>query len=66
VSVGKHASLPDVKYLKAETVEALGSSGIGVQVDGELIGTLPQKFTIETDALSLIVPRPSSSLSNPA
>ena len=62
VSVGKHASLPDVKYLKAETVEALGDPSIGVQADGELIGTLPQKFTVETDALSLIVPRANSSL----
>jgi YegS/Rv2252/BmrU family lipid kinase len=65
VSVGKHACLPDVKYLKAETVEALGDSHIGVQADGELIGTLPQKFTVETDALSLIVPKPSSSFTNP-
>jgi diacylglycerol kinase (ATP) len=61
VASGKHASLSDVKYLKARTVEVLGSSDIQVQVDGELIATLPQKFTIETDALSLIVPRPEYS-----
>ncbi|PYV86386.1 MAG: hypothetical protein DMG05_19840 [Acidobacteria bacterium] len=58
---GKHASLSDVKYLKSRTVEVFGSSDIQVQVDGELIATLPQKFTIETDALSLIVPRPEYS-----
>ena len=61
VSWGKHASLSDVKYLKARTVEVLGDSNIQVQVDGELIATLPQKFTIETHALSLIVPGPGSS-----
>ena len=61
VTWGKHSSLDDVKYLKARTVEVLGSSNIQVQVDGELIATLPQKFTIETDVLSLVVPRPEHS-----
>jgi len=56
VSLGKHLSLPDVRHLKAKTVEALGDSNIRIQVDGELAGTLPQKFSIEPDALSLMVP----------
>jgi diacylglycerol kinase (ATP) len=54
---GKHLQLPDVGYLKARDVVASGDPAIGVQVDGELSGKLPQKFTIEPDALSLIVPR---------
>jgi diacylglycerol kinase (ATP) len=57
VALGRHITMPDVKYLKTKTVEASGSPVIQVQVDGELIGTLPQKFTIEPDALSLIVPK---------
>ncbi len=57
VSIGRHLSLPDVRYMKAHTVEALGDSRIQVQVDGELIGTLPHKFVVEPDALSLIVPK---------
>jgi diacylglycerol kinase (ATP) len=56
VAVGKHLSLPDVQYLKAKTVEALGDSNIQFQVDGELAGTLPQKFSVEPNALSLMVP----------
>jgi diacylglycerol kinase family enzyme len=43
--------------LKATSVEALGDSKIQFQVDGELVGTLPQKFNIEPNALSLMVPQ---------
>ncbi len=57
VAARSHLSLPDVVYLKARVVEVLGASGVGVQVDGELIGTLPQEIVIEKDALSLVVPR---------
>ncbi len=54
---GLHPSLPDVKYLSAETVDAKGNPDVLFQVDGELAGRLPQRFTVERDALSLIVPR---------
>jgi diacylglycerol kinase (ATP) len=56
VALGRHLSLPDVRYLKAKTVEARGDSHILIQVDGELAGTLPQRFSVEPDALSLMVP----------
>jgi YegS/Rv2252/BmrU family lipid kinase len=54
---GLHPSLPDVIYLSAETVDAKGNPDVWFQVDGELAGRLPQTFTVERDALSLIVPR---------
>jgi diacylglycerol kinase (ATP) len=54
--LGKHLSLSDVTYLQATQVEAGGNSEVWYQLDGELAGKLPQKFSIETDALSLIVP----------
>jgi diacylglycerol kinase (ATP) len=57
VAIGRHLSLPDVRYMKAQTVEALGDSRIQVQVDGELVGTLPHTFVVESNALSLIVPK---------
>ena len=57
VALGRHLSLPDVQYLKATSVEALGDSKIQFQVDGELVGTLPQTFNIEPNALSLMVPQ---------
>ncbi|MEW5978534.1 MAG: diacylglycerol kinase family protein [Acidobacteriota bacterium] len=53
----QHVRLPDVKHFKTDGVEVEGSSSIGVQVDGELVGHLPQRFTIEKQALRLIVPR---------
>jgi YegS/Rv2252/BmrU family lipid kinase len=54
--LGKHLSLSDVKYLQANHVEVRGNPEVWFQVDGELAGKLPCEFTIERDALSLIVP----------
>jgi diacylglycerol kinase family enzyme len=64
VARGTHMSLPDVLMLKGRTIEAAGSAPgsakIHVQVDGELLGTLPQTISIQDNALSLIVPRARS------
>ena len=57
VAQAKHASLPDVLMLKGRTVQATGNTDIQVQVDGELLGSLPQEISIQDNALSLIVPR---------
>jgi len=63
--LGRHLSLSDVKYLEAETVEARANHEVWFQLDGELIGTLPQTFSIEKDALSLVVPPASSGKQEP-
>lgn len=60
VALGRHTSLPDVLMLKGRTIEAAGGSKVQVQVDGELLGSLPQTFSIEDNAVSLIVPRARS------
>jgi diacylglycerol kinase (ATP) len=60
VARARHASLPDVLMLKGRTIEATGSPKVQVQVDGELLGTLPQTISIQDNALSLIVPRARS------
>ncbi len=60
VARGKHTALPDILMLKGRTIEATGSTKIHVQVDGELLGTLPQTISIQDNALSLIVPRARS------
>jgi diacylglycerol kinase (ATP) len=52
----RHYGLPDVLHLHARSVRADGSREIGVQIDGELIGVLPQTVTIQPDALSLLIP----------
>ena len=53
-----HHRLPDVLQFRARSVLVEGSRQIGVQIDGELIGCLPQRVTIQPDALSLLVPAP--------
>jgi diacylglycerol kinase (ATP) len=60
VARGKHTALTDILMLKGRTIEATGSTKIHVQVDGELLGTLPQTISIQDNALSLIVPRARS------
>ena len=54
----RHHRLEDVHQLHTRSVLVKGSREIGVQVDGELIGCLPQPVTIQPDALSLLIPGP--------
>jgi diacylglycerol kinase (ATP) len=44
----------DVRFLKTNAVRAVGEAA--VQVDGEVIGTLPMRFEIAPDSLEVIVP----------
>lgn len=55
-SFSKHECLQDVTILHGKEIKAVGSDQVMVQVDGELIGSLPQEFQIREDALTLIVP----------
>lgn len=55
-----HMNLPDVLMLKGRTIEATGSATVQVQVDGELLGSLPQTISIQDDAIFLVVPRARS------
>lgn len=54
----RHHRLPDVLQFPARSVLVKGSTQIGVQIDGELIGCLPQSVTLQPDALSLLIPGP--------
>ncbi len=54
----RHHRLPDVLQFRARSVLVKGSPQIGLQVDGELIGCLPQSVTLQPDALSLLIPGP--------
>jgi YegS/Rv2252/BmrU family lipid kinase len=55
-SFSKHESLQDVTILQGKEIKAVGPDQVMVQVDGELIGTLPQEFQIQEDALTLVMP----------
>ena len=54
----RHHRLSDVLQFRTRSVLVKGSPEIGVQVDGELMGCLPQSLTIQPDALSLLIPGP--------
>jgi YegS/Rv2252/BmrU family lipid kinase len=48
--------MPGVVYLKADQVEAITAKSALVQVDGELMGSLPMTFDVVSNAVSLVVP----------
>jgi diacylglycerol kinase (ATP) len=54
VRAGMPRNKPGVRFIKAARVEARGDAP--VQVDGELIGTLPMRFEIASESLEVIVP----------
>jgi YegS/Rv2252/BmrU family lipid kinase len=54
--LGRHHRLKDVTILHGKSIRASGPAEIKVQVDGELLGNLPQAFSIQMDALTLIAP----------
>ncbi|HEY0726658.1 MAG TPA: diacylglycerol kinase family protein [Pyrinomonadaceae bacterium] len=54
VRSGMPRNKPGVRFVKAARVEAKGDAP--VQVDGELIGTLPMRFEIASESLEVIVP----------
>ena len=54
VRSGMPRNKPGVRFIKAARVEARGDAP--VQVDGELIGTLPMRFEIASESLEVVVP----------
>ena len=54
VSTGMPRNKPGVRFMKAARVDARGDAP--VQIDGELIGTLPMRFEIASESLEVIVP----------
>jgi diacylglycerol kinase (ATP) len=56
VFLRRHTKLADVSCFSADSLEVSGPPGVWIQVDGEVMGTLPLKLSIEQSALSLMVP----------
>jgi YegS/Rv2252/BmrU family lipid kinase len=54
VRTGMPRDKPGVRFVKTALVEAKGDAP--VQVDGELIGSLPMRFEIASESLEVIVP----------
>jgi diacylglycerol kinase (ATP) len=55
---GGHTSHPKVDMRRARTVRVEGPAGTYVQVDGEVVGTLPAEFSVLPSALRVIAPGP--------
>ncbi len=54
----RRASLgPRVRYAQARVIRMLSEAPLPVQVDGEVIGTLPMTFSATPSALTVVVPR---------
>ncbi len=48
---------PRVRYLRTRSLRLESATRVPVQVDGEVIGTLPMTFTTAPNALTVIVPK---------
>ncbi|MGZ3601493.1 MAG: diacylglycerol/lipid kinase family protein, partial [Ktedonobacterales bacterium] len=48
---------PRVRYLRARSLRLESAMRVPVQVDGEVIGTLPMTFTVMPSALTVVVPK---------
>ena len=57
VLTGSHVELPDVHYVKAKEISVRGEPSIPVQMDGEVIGTLPMDFKVARRSVEVFVPR---------
>lgn len=54
----RRASLgPRVRYVQARVIRMVSEVPLPVQVDGEVIGTLPMTFSVAASALTVVVPR---------
>jgi diacylglycerol kinase family enzyme len=51
-----HLQLPSVQAIRAKEVFVNGAETVAVQADGELVGTLPLKFSIHPGSLEVFCP----------
>ena len=54
---GRHVRLSYVHYLKAREISVRGEAYIPVQMDGEVMGTLPMDFEVARRSVEVFVPR---------
>jgi len=52
----RHLNFKDVEYTKAKKIEIDAPDEVWIQVDGESMGTLPQKFEVYPQAIQVILP----------
>lgn len=54
---GRHTRFKDVEFIKAKKIEIDAPREVWIQVDGEIMGTLPQEIEICPEAIQVILPR---------
>jgi YegS/Rv2252/BmrU family lipid kinase len=61
IVLGNHTALSDVEYFQTASVRVSSTEPVPVEVDGDVIGTLPVSFKLMPRALNVLVPRPAGS-----
>lgn len=56
VFMGKHTTLPDVEYFQTKRAVVRSDEDVPVEVDGEVVTTLPVTFRISSRKLRVVVP----------
>jgi len=51
-----HASYPDVLCRTVQSVEVTSDGLVYLHLDGDTLGTAPVRFSVERNALSVVVP----------
>lgn len=56
IAFGNHPELEDVEYFQSRVVQVSSSSSVPVELDGELAGMLPFRFSIDNLRLRVLAP----------
>jgi len=56
ILIGGHLNFKDVEYKKAKKIEIEAPEEVWIQVDGESMGSLPQRFEVYPQAIQMILP----------
>jgi len=57
IMLGNHTALSDVEYFQTAQVRVTSTEAVPVEVDGDVIGTLPVTFKVLPKGLNVMVPR---------
>jgi YegS/Rv2252/BmrU family lipid kinase len=57
---GAHVREPEVSYFPVTEIEVESEPPAGLQMDGDVFGTTPVKFTVCPQALQVVAPRPKA------
>lgn len=55
---GSHTKFKDVVYFKSASIYVTSDREVPIEVDGELHGLVPVRFTVKKSALTVLVPKP--------